>query len=101
VLQPAAWRRRQCQTLQQNLGSRVMRCYPLLASVPPARPAARRKALPGELDLILAEHGRYDYSALIDRPRFEWPGGKKLAFYVAVNVEPSHSAVPWDTRLLR
>ncbi len=37
--------------------------------------------------MILADHGRYDYSALIDRPRFEWPGGKQLAFYVALNVE--------------
>ncbi len=35
----------------------------------------------------LAEHHRYDYSALIERPDFDWPGGKRLAFYLALNVE--------------
>ena len=35
----------------------------------------------------LADHGRYDYSPLVDRPNFEWPGGKRLAFYLALNVE--------------
>ena len=32
-------------------------------------------------------HGRYDYSALPDRPVFDWPGGHRLAVYVALNVE--------------
>ena len=35
----------------------------------------------------LEEHGRYDYSALVERPDFDWPGGKRLAFYLALNVE--------------
>ncbi len=35
----------------------------------------------------LPHHDRYDYSALIDRPDFSWPGGKRLAFYLALNVE--------------
>ena len=35
----------------------------------------------------LTHHGRYDYSALIERPDFCWPDGKRLAFYLALNVE--------------
>jgi allantoinase len=35
----------------------------------------------------LNRHGRYDYSPIHQRPRFQWPGGKKLALYVALNVE--------------
>lgn len=29
----------------------------------------------------------YAYSPIIDRPRLEWPGGKRVAFYVGLNVE--------------
>ncbi|MCC0805755.1 polysaccharide deacetylase family protein [Methylobacterium sp. W2] len=32
-------------------------------------------------------HGRYAYSALPDRPVYDWPGGKRLAVYVALNLE--------------
>lgn len=32
-------------------------------------------------------HGRYAYSALPDRPVYEWPGGKRLAVYMALNLE--------------
>lgn len=35
----------------------------------------------------LAHHNRYDYSPIIDRPDFNWPGGKRVAFYLALNVE--------------
>lgn len=35
----------------------------------------------------LKHHGRYGYSPLPERPDFDWPGGKRLAFYVALNVE--------------
>jgi len=35
----------------------------------------------------LPTHGRYDYSAIVDRPDYSWPGGKRLAFYLALNVE--------------
>ncbi|KQP32544.1 polysaccharide deacetylase family protein [Methylobacterium sp. Leaf100] len=34
-----------------------------------------------------AGHGRYGYSALPDRPVYDWPGGKRLAVYVALNLE--------------
>ena len=35
----------------------------------------------------LADHGRYAYRAITDRPPFEWPNGKRLAVYVGVNFE--------------
>jgi allantoinase len=35
----------------------------------------------------LPHHDRYDYSPIIERPDFNWPGGKRLAFYLALNVE--------------
>ena len=33
------------------------------------------------------EHGRYPYSALPARPVYDWPGGKRLAVYFALNLE--------------
>ncbi len=36
---------------------------------------------------MMRTHGRYAYSAIVDRPRWAWPGGAGLAVYVAVNVE--------------
>jgi allantoinase len=35
----------------------------------------------------LTHHNRYDYVPITRRPDFSWPGGKRLAFYVALNVE--------------
>jgi peptidoglycan/xylan/chitin deacetylase (PgdA/CDA1 family) len=35
----------------------------------------------------LVHHNRYDYSPIIERPDFDWPDGKRLAFYLALNVE--------------
>ncbi len=40
--------------------------------------------------MILKTHGRYRYSPITDRPHYEWPGGKRLAVYVAINVEHFH-----------
>lgn len=37
--------------------------------------------------LKLPTHGRYDYSSIEKRRNFDWPGGKRLAFYVALNAE--------------
>ena len=34
-----------------------------------------------------AGHGRYAYSALPDRPVYDWPGGRRLAVYLALNLE--------------
>lgn len=36
---------------------------------------------------MLPEHGRYDYSALAHREDYAWPDGKRLAAYIALNVE--------------
>jgi hypothetical protein len=35
----------------------------------------------------LNQHNRYDYVPITERPDFSWPDGKRLAFYVALNVE--------------
>jgi allantoinase len=37
--------------------------------------------------LSLPSHSRYDYSAIEGRRPYDWPGGKRLAFYVAINIE--------------
>lgn len=35
----------------------------------------------------LPSHSRYDYSAIRHRPVYDWPNGKRLAVYVAINLE--------------
>ncbi|WP_439124560.1 polysaccharide deacetylase family protein [Marivita sp.] len=35
----------------------------------------------------LPTHDRYDYSAITDRPDYDWPGGKRLAVYIGLNLE--------------
>jgi allantoinase len=37
--------------------------------------------------MILANHHRYSYSGIAERPVYDWPGAKRLAVYVAVNLE--------------
>ena len=36
---------------------------------------------------MLKQHNRYPYSSLPSRTKYDWPGGKKLAVYVAMNIE--------------
>ena len=36
---------------------------------------------------MLKTHGRYPYSSLPTRTKYEWPNGAKLAVYVAMNIE--------------
>jgi len=36
---------------------------------------------------MLRTHGRYGYSAIVDRPSGRWPQGQGLAVYVALNLE--------------
>lgn len=36
---------------------------------------------------LLRSHGRFSYSPITRRAPFEWPGGKRLAVYVALNLE--------------
>jgi peptidoglycan/xylan/chitin deacetylase (PgdA/CDA1 family) len=35
----------------------------------------------------LQTHGRYEYSNITARPDYSWPGGRRLAVYVALNIE--------------
>jgi len=37
--------------------------------------------------LKLPGHARYAYSPIVERKDYSWPGGKRLAFYVALNIE--------------
>lgn len=36
---------------------------------------------------MLKTHGRFDYSAIRLRPDYSWPDGRRLAVYIAVNIE--------------
>jgi allantoinase len=36
---------------------------------------------------MLAHHGRFAYSAIVNRPDWSWPGGRRLAVYMALNLE--------------
>ena len=36
---------------------------------------------------MLESHARYDYSPITERPDYVWPGGRRLAVYIAVNIE--------------
>ena len=36
---------------------------------------------------MLPSHGRYRYSAIVRRPDYDWPDGRRLAFYVGLNLE--------------
>lgn len=57
----------------------------------------------------IQHHDRYGYSPITERADFHWPGGKRLAFYVALNIEcfsfgeglghtPTSLGPPPDTR---
>jgi allantoinase len=37
--------------------------------------------------LKLPSHKRYDWCPITKRKHYSWPGGKRLAFYIAVNIE--------------
>jgi peptidoglycan/xylan/chitin deacetylase (PgdA/CDA1 family) len=36
---------------------------------------------------VLPSHGRYRYSSIVSRPDYSWPGGRRLAVYIALNIE--------------
>lgn len=36
---------------------------------------------------MLTSHGRFEYSPISRRPKFRWPNGSGVAFYIALNVE--------------
>ncbi|MEM9266072.1 MAG: polysaccharide deacetylase family protein [Cyanobacteria bacterium P01_F01_bin.13] len=35
----------------------------------------------------LSTHGRYGYSAIVHRPNYDWPQGRRLAVYIGLNLE--------------
>ena len=37
--------------------------------------------------LRLPSHGRYSFSPIGERPVYDWPGGRRLAFYLGLNIE--------------
>ncbi|QHE84960.1 polysaccharide deacetylase family protein [Hydrogenophaga sp. BPS33] len=37
--------------------------------------------------MLLPHHGRYAYSPITERPTYTWPGGKRLAFFMGLNIE--------------
>jgi hypothetical protein len=37
--------------------------------------------------LKLPGHARYTYSPIVERRDYSWLGGKRIAFYVALNME--------------
>src|SRR5258708_30384644 len=39
---------------------------------------------------MLKGHARYPYAPITRRPDFSWPDGRRLAVYVALNVEHYH-----------
>lgn len=43
--------------------------------------------MPTDMPAALPTHGRYTYSPIRGRPVYDWPGGKRLAVYLGVNLE--------------
>ncbi len=37
--------------------------------------------------MLLPHHGRYAYSPITERADYSWPGGKRLAFFIGLNIE--------------
>jgi allantoinase len=48
-------------------------------------PAGYRTEGPSQVEL--KKHNRYDYSPITERPDYDWPDGKRLAVYFALNIE--------------
>ena len=36
---------------------------------------------------MLSDHKRFSYSGISNRKQFKWPNGKRIAFYIALNIE--------------
>jgi len=50
---------------------------------------------------MLASHDRFPYSDIWSRPQYAWPDGKRLAVYVAINIEHFPYGVPCGVDLDR
>jgi allantoinase len=49
------------------------------------RGASKESATPRSV--VPREHGRFDYSAIVDRPPLRWPNGARVALWVIPNIE--------------
>ena len=49
--------------------------------------------------MTLQRHSRYPYQPITQRPGFSWPDGRRLALYVAINVETFHFGSGLGARL--
>src|SRR5262249_56660167 len=49
--------------------------------------AAKHSQITSVPMLNLPGHSRYAYSPIVKRPDYAWPQGRRLAFYVALNIE--------------
>jgi peptidoglycan/xylan/chitin deacetylase (PgdA/CDA1 family) len=52
----------------------------------PRKPAKKNPAA-GRAPAVPAAHGRYEYSAIVDRPPLRWPNGARVALWVIPNIE--------------
>ena len=52
---------------------------------PRSRPTAAKGA--ASRAVVPREHGRFDYSAIVDRPPLRWPNGARVALWVIPNIE--------------
>src|SRR6266566_4191698 len=65
-----------------------MRARALPPALGPAPQCTIARTYPaGRSNAMLPTHGRYDYSNITKRPDYAWPGGRRLAVYVALNIE--------------
>ena len=55
----------------------------------PAKPQIRRSATRNAAPQpqVPREHGRFDYSPIVDRPPLRWPNGARVALWVIPNIE--------------
>ncbi|MDQ1623179.1 MAG: allantoinase [Actinomycetota bacterium] len=44
----------------------------------------------GNFGAAIIEQELYDYSPIVERPPLDWPNGKRVAFYVGLNIEHFH-----------
>jgi allantoinase len=62
----------------------ILRPTPRCNRVPPL---ALQAGAPIPSGSMLPTHDRYGYTPIERRPVYDWPGGKRLAFYVCTNIE--------------
>jgi allantoinase len=60
---------------KRSAGAAKTRSVPQTKSGSPGKPPVPR------------EHGRFDYSAIVDRPPLRWPNGARVALWVIPNIE--------------